>query len=162
MLVWHCRRTRGEDRFQRSQVGAIYVLALNLKDTLLLGKGRKGLKRIKRKLMRHFSMTDTVDGSLVLGMEVNRGRTKGAVTIAQKKVLGILVGAVRDGELQPCVYARCGKIIFIGPAGGKVFEQRRQATFPGYHGQSSAPRTGDLVRRRARRQPIGAGDFQTF
>ena len=75
--------------------------------------------------MGRFSMTDIRDVSLVLGMEVTRDRTKETVTIAQKKLREVLAGAVRDGELQPRVYAGCGKGTFIGPAGGKAFEQRR-------------------------------------
>ena len=58
-----------------SEGGAIYVLTLYVDDVLLLGKDRKVLERIKRKLMGRFSSTDMGDVSLVLGMEVTRDRT---------------------------------------------------------------------------------------
>ena len=64
-----------------SEGGAIYVLTIYVDDVLLLGKDRKVLERIKRKLMGRFSMTDMGDVSLVLGMEVTRDHTKGTVTI---------------------------------------------------------------------------------
>ena len=67
-----------------SEGGAIYVLTLYVDDFLLLGKDRKVLERIKRKLMGHFSMTDMRHMSLVFGMEVTRDRTKGTVTITQE------------------------------------------------------------------------------
>ena len=64
-----------------SEGGAIYVLTLYVDGVLLLGKDRKVLERIKRKLMGRFSMTDMGDVLLVFGMEVTRERTKGTVTI---------------------------------------------------------------------------------
>ena len=67
-----------------SEGGAIYVLTLYVDDVLLLGKDRKVLERIKRKLMGRFSMTDMGDVSFVLGTEVTRNRTKGTVTIIQE------------------------------------------------------------------------------
>ena len=68
-----------------SEGGAIYVLTLSVDDVLLLGKDSRVLERIKRKLMRRFSMTDMGDVSLVLEMEVTRDRTKGTVTIEKEK-----------------------------------------------------------------------------
>ena len=67
-----------------SEVGTIYVLTLYVDDVLLHGKDRKVLERIKRKLMGRFSMTDMGDVSLVFGMQVNRDRTKGTVTITHE------------------------------------------------------------------------------
>ena len=74
-----------------SEGGAIYVLTLYVDDVLLLGKDRKVLERIKRKLMGRFSMTDMGDVSLVLGMEVTRDRTKGTVTITQENYVKSLL-----------------------------------------------------------------------
>ena len=67
-----------------SEGGAIYVLTLYVDDVLLLGKARKVLERIKRKLMGRFSMTDMGEVLLMLGMEVTRDRKKGTVTITQE------------------------------------------------------------------------------
>ena len=67
-----------------SEGSAIYVLTLYVDDVLLLGKHRKVLERIKRKLMGRFSMTNMGD-MLVFGMEVTRDRTKGTVTITPRK-----------------------------------------------------------------------------
>ena len=74
-----------------SEGGVIYVSTLYVDDVLLLGKDRKVLERIKRKLMGHFSMTDMEDVSLVLGMEVTRDRTKGTVTITQENYVKSLL-----------------------------------------------------------------------
>ena len=74
-----------------SEGGAIYVSTLYVDDVLLLGKNRKVLERIKRKLMEHFSMTDMGEVSLVLGIEVTRDRTKGTVTITQENYVKSLV-----------------------------------------------------------------------
>ena len=60
-----------------SEGGAIYVLNLYADGIPLLGRDRKLLERIKRKLMGRFSMTDMGDVSLVFGTEVTRDRTKG-------------------------------------------------------------------------------------
>ena len=53
-------------------------------DFLLLGKDRKVLKRMKLKITGRFSMPNTGDVSLVLGMEVIPDRTKGTVTTVQE------------------------------------------------------------------------------
>ena len=74
-----------------SEGGAIYVLTLYVDDVLLLGKNRKVLERIKRKLMGHFSMTDMGEVSLVLGIEVIRDRTNGTVTITQENYVKSLL-----------------------------------------------------------------------
>ena len=74
-----------------SEGGAIYVLTLYVDDVLLLGKYRKVLERIKRKLMGCFSMTDMGDVSLVFGMEVTSDRTKGTVTITQENYVKSLL-----------------------------------------------------------------------
>ncbi|CAM9851441.1 unnamed protein product, partial [Ascophyllum nodosum] len=67
-----------------SEGGSIYILTHYVDAALLLGKGRKVLERIKRDLMRRFSMNDMGEVSLVLMMEVTRDRTRGANIIAQK------------------------------------------------------------------------------
>ena len=74
-----------------SEGGVIYVLTLYVDDVLLLGKDRKVLERIKRKLMGRFSMTNMGDVSLVLGMEVTRDHTKGTVTITQENYVKSLL-----------------------------------------------------------------------
>ena len=66
-----------------SEGGVIYILILYVDDILLLGKDRKVLARIKRKMMGHLSVADMGDASLVLGTEVTRDRTKETITIAQ-------------------------------------------------------------------------------
>ena len=131
-----------------SEGGSIYVLTLYVNDVLLLGKDRKVLERIKRKLMGRFSMTDMRDVSLVFGMEVTRDRTKGTVTITQENYVKSLLERYGMGNCNPAHTPGVGKITFIGPNGAKPFEQRRQATFPGYHGQRNVPQTGDSLRHR--------------
>ena len=79
----------------------IYVLTLHVDDVLLLGKYRKVLERIKRKLMGRFSMTDMGDVLLVFGMEVTRDRTKGTVTITQKNYVKFLLERYGMGNCNP-------------------------------------------------------------
>ena len=83
-----------------SEGGAIYVLTLYVDDVLLLGKDRKVLERIKRKLMGRFSMTDMGD-VLVFGMEVTRDRTKGTVTITQENYVKSLLERYGMGNCNP-------------------------------------------------------------
>ena len=84
-----------------SEGGAIYVLTLYVDDVLLLGKDRKVLECIKQKLMGRFSMTDMGDVSLVFGMEVTRGRTKGTVTITQENYVKSLLERYGTGNCNP-------------------------------------------------------------
>ena len=70
-------------------------------DVLLLGKDRKVLGRIKWKLMGRFSMTDMGDASLVLGMEVTRGRTKETVAITQENYVKSLLERYGTGNCNP-------------------------------------------------------------
>ena len=67
-----------------SEGGAIYVLALCVDDVLLLGKDRKVLERIKRKLMERFSMTDMGDVSLVLGWKLPVTARRGQLPLPRK------------------------------------------------------------------------------
>ena len=62
--------------------GTISILTLSADDVLLVGKDRKALERIKRKLTGSFSMTDMRGVPFVLGKEVTPDRTKGTVTTA--------------------------------------------------------------------------------
>ena len=84
-----------------SEGGAINVLTLYVDDVLLLGKDRKVLERIKRKLIGRFSMTDIGDVSLVFGMEVTRDRTKGTVTITQENYVKSLLEWYGMGNCNP-------------------------------------------------------------
>ena len=84
-----------------SEGGAIYVLILYVDDLLLLGKDRKVLERMNRKLMGRFSMTDMGDVSLVLGMKVTRDRTKGAVVITQENHVESLLERYGMGTYNP-------------------------------------------------------------
>ena len=84
-----------------SEGGAMYVLTLYVDDVILLGKDRKVLERIKRKLMGRFSMTDMGDVSLVFGMEVTRERTKGTVTITQENYVKSLLERYGMGNGSP-------------------------------------------------------------
>ena len=84
-----------------SEGGAIYVLTLYVDDVLLLGKDRKGLERIKWKLMGRFSMTDMGDVSLVFGMEVTHDRTKGTVAITQENYVKSLLEQYEMGNCNP-------------------------------------------------------------
>ena len=136
-----------------SEGGAIYVLTLYVDDVLLLGKDRKVLERIKRKLMGRFSMTDMGDVSLVLGMEVTRDRTKGTVAIIQENYVKSLLERYGMGNCNPAHTPGIGKELSL--------DQPKENTFPGYHGQRNVPRTGDSLRHRARRQSTGTGDVQT-
>ena len=93
-----------------SEGGAIYVLTLYVDDLLLLlGKYRKVLERIKRKLIRGFSMTDMGDVSLVFGMEVTRDRTKGTVTITQENYMKSLLERYGMGNCNPAHTPGVGK-----------------------------------------------------
>ena len=92
-----------------SEGGAIYVLALYVDDVLLLGKDRKVLERIKRKLMGRFSMTDMGDVSLVFGMEVTRYRTKGTFTITQENYVKSLLERYGMGNCNPAHTPGVGK-----------------------------------------------------
>ena len=84
-----------------SKGGAIYVLTLYVDDVLLLGKDRKMLERIKRKLMGRFLMTDMEDMLLVFGMEVTCDRTKGTVTITQENYVKSLLERYGMGDCNP-------------------------------------------------------------
>ena len=66
-----------------SECGAIKIPTLYVND--VLEKIVLMLRRIKQELMSRFSMTDTGDVPLVLGMGVTRDREKGKVTITQEK-----------------------------------------------------------------------------
>ena len=92
-----------------SEGGAIYVLTLYVDDVLLLGKDRKVLERIKRKLMGRFWMTDMGDVSLVLGMDVTRDRTKGTVTITQENYVKSLLERYGMGNCNPAHTPGVGK-----------------------------------------------------
>ena len=92
-----------------SEGGAIYVLTLYVDDVVLLGKDRKVLERIKRKLMGRFSMTDMGDVSLVFGMEVTRDRTKGTVTITQENYAKFLLERYGMGNCNPAQTPGVGK-----------------------------------------------------
>ena len=92
-----------------SEGGAIYVLTLYVDDVLLLGKDRKVLERIKRKLMGRFLMTDMGDLSLVLGLEVTRDRTKGTVTITQENNVKSLLERYWMGNCNPAHTPGVGK-----------------------------------------------------
>ena len=92
-----------------SEGGAIYVLTLYVDDVLLLGKDRKVLERIKRKLMGRFSMTDMGDVSLVLGMEVTRDRTKGTVSITHENYVKSLLERYGMGNCNPAHTPGVGK-----------------------------------------------------
>ena len=112
-----------------SESGAIYVLALYVDDVLLLGKDHKALERIKRKLMGCFSMTDMRDVSLVLGMEVTRDGTKGAVTITQENYVESLLDRYGMGNCNPAfTHGGAGKELALDQP-GKSFEQRIQEFF---------------------------------
>ena len=88
---------------------AIYVLTLYVDDVLLLGKDRKVLERIKRKLTGRFSMTDMGDVLLVFGMEVTRDRTKGTVTITQENYVKSLLERYGMGNCNPAHTPGVGK-----------------------------------------------------
>ena len=92
-----------------SEGGAIYLLTLYVDDVLLLGKDRKVLERIKRKLMGRFSMTDMGDVSLVLRMEVTRDRTKRTVTITQENYVKSLLERYGMGNCNPAHTPGVGK-----------------------------------------------------
>ena len=92
-----------------SEGGAIYVLTLYVDDVLLLGKDRKVLERIKRKLMGRFSMTDMGDVLLVFGMKVTRDRTKGIVTITQENYVKSLLERSGMGNCNPAHTPGVGK-----------------------------------------------------
>ena len=92
-----------------SEGGAIYVLTLYVDDVLLLGKDRKVLERIKRKLMGRLSMTDMGDVLLVFGMEVTRDRTKGTVTITQENYVKSLLERYGMGNCNPAHTPGVGK-----------------------------------------------------
>ena len=92
-----------------SEGGAIYVLALYVDDVLLLGKDRKVFERIKRKLIGCFSMTDMGDVLSVLGMEVTRERTKGAVTTTQENYVRSLLERYGMGNCNPAYTPGVGK-----------------------------------------------------
>ena len=127
----------------------------------MLGKDRKVLERVKRKLMGRFSMADMGAGSMVLGMAVTVTTQRRRLPLPRKSTPSPCWSGT-GWELQSRVHARCGRGAFIVPGGGNVFKQRRRATVPGYHGQSNIPRTGESQRHRVQRQPTGAGDAQTF
>ena len=81
--------------------GAIYVLTLYVDEVLLLGKDRKVVERIKRKLVGRFSMTHMGDVLLVFGMEVTRDRTKGTITITQENYVKSLLERYGMGNCNP-------------------------------------------------------------
>ena len=114
--------------------------------------------RIKQKLMSRFSMTDTGDVLLVVGMGVTRDREKGTVTITQEKYTKSLAGAVRHGKRQLNVHAWCGKRAVVGPAGGEVSNKGGNATFPGHRGRRYVPWTAASQWHLLRRQSTGKGD----
>ena len=62
----------------------IAILILCVDDTLLLGKNKQLLGKLKKKLMDRFEMTDLGDVSKVLDMNVNRDRQNWTITIDQK------------------------------------------------------------------------------
>ena len=64
-----------------SEGGVFYIWTLYVDDVLLLGKDRKVLVRIKRKLRGRFSMTDMGDESLVLGIDIVRDRRNRTVPL---------------------------------------------------------------------------------
>ena len=84
-------------------------MTLYVDDILLLGKGRKVLERIKRKLMGRFSMTNMGDVLLVFGMEVTRDRMKGTVTITQENYVKSLLERYGNGNCNPVHTAGVGK-----------------------------------------------------
>ena len=92
-----------------SEGGAIYVLTLYVDDDLLLGKDRKVLEHIKRKLTGRFSMIDMGDVLLVFGMEVTRDRTKGTVTITQETYVKSLLERYGMGNCNPAHTPGVGK-----------------------------------------------------
>ena len=92
-----------------SEGGAIYVLTVYVDDVLVLGKDRKALERIKRKLMGRFSITDMRDVSLVFGMEVTRDGTKGTVTITQENYVKSLLERYGMGNCNPAHTPVVGK-----------------------------------------------------
>ena len=88
---------------------AIYVLTLYVDDVLLLGKDRKVLERIKRKLMGRFSMTDMRYVLLVFGMDVTRARTKRTVTITQENYVKSMLERYGMGNCNPAHWPGVGK-----------------------------------------------------
>ena len=96
-----------------SEGGAIYVLTLYVDDVLLLGKDRKVLERIKRKLMGRFPMTDMGDVLLVFGMKVTRHCTKGTVTITQENYVKSLLERYGMGNFNPALTPGVGKELWL-------------------------------------------------
>ena len=112
-----------------SEGGAIYVLTLDVDDVLLLGKDRKVLERIKRKLMGRFSMTDMGDVSLVLGMEVTRDRTKGTVTITQENYVKSLLERYGMGNCNPAHTPSVGKELSLDHTEKNLFNKEDKRRF---------------------------------
>ena len=104
-----------------SEGGAIYVSILYVDDILLLGRDRKVLERIKRKLMGRFSMTDMGDVSLVLGMEVTHDRTKGTVTITQENYVKSLLERYGMENCNPACTPGVGKELSHWTSRRKIF-----------------------------------------
>ena len=98
-----------------SEGGAIYVLTIYVDDVLLLGKDRKGLERIKRKLMGRFSVTIMGDVSLGIGMEVTRDRTKETFTITQENYVKSLLDWYGMWNCNPAYIPGAGKMFIDQP-----------------------------------------------
>ena len=127
-----------------SEGGAIYVLTLYVGDVLLLGKDRKVLERIRRKLMGRFSMADTGDVSLVFGMEVTRDRTKGTVTITQENYVKSLLERYGMGNCNPAHTPGVGKELSVDPPEDFFFNKEDKRRFQAI--TSSVMYLGQLTR----------------
>ena len=64
--------------------GAKIYLTLYVDDLLLAGNDSNVISMVKGKLQKRFKMTDMGEASLVLEMEIKRGREAGTLTISQE------------------------------------------------------------------------------
>ena len=62
----------------------VVIVTLYVDDLLVIGSNVRVIETIKKKLKDNFQMSDLGDVSLVLGMQVTRGRKKGTLTISQE------------------------------------------------------------------------------
>ena len=81
--------------------GFVIILTLYVDDLLLVGADIQVIESIKQKSMKRFKMTDMVDVSLVLGMQVTRDRQQKTITISQENYTRFILEKFGMADCKP-------------------------------------------------------------
>lgn len=73
--------------FYRVKGDDILIVAIYVDDLLVFASNRATKERLKHQLMSEFKMTDNGEAKFVLGMEIERDRVSGTISVCQRKYI---------------------------------------------------------------------------